>query len=95
MTHICFIDDTLCPDCGASAGPKYPTTKVKIDLRGPDGNAYFVMAIVKRALVRAGATSQETDLYIEESMSGDYDNLLDTATKWASVKYVGRRKRGA
>lgn len=62
---------------------KYPEIEVK--LLGHDGNAFAIMARVKRALESNGISDEEVSQYLEESMSGDYDNLLRTAMKWVSV----------
>lgn len=59
---------------------------VTVQLSGNDGNAFAIMANVKNALKKAGATKDEIDSYISESMSGDYDNLLQTAMKWVEVR---------
>jgi hypothetical protein len=58
---------------------------VKVQLVGEDGNAYAIMGRVSRALKDAGVSEEEIDLYMEESMSGDYDNLLRTAYQWVTV----------
>jgi hypothetical protein len=64
--------------------PKYPNITVK--LVGEDGNAFAIMVRVKQALRRGGVSQEELDKYIEESTSGDYDNLLVTAMNWVKVK---------
>ena len=60
--------------------PLYPDIQVK--LVGEDGNAYAIMGRVEAALKRAGVDKAETDKYIQESTSGDYNNLLRTAMSW-------------
>jgi hypothetical protein len=62
---------------------KYPEIKVK--LVGTDGNAYAIMGNVQKALRRAGVSQEEIAKYLEESMSGDYDNLIATACRWVKV----------
>jgi hypothetical protein len=64
--------------------PKYPN--ITVQLTGNDGNAFAIMGAVKTALRRGGVSKEEQDLYIEESTSGDYDNLLVTAMKWVDVQ---------
>ena len=61
---------------------KYP---ISVQLSGTDGNAFAIMATVKNALKKAGVEQLEIDEYIHESMSGDYDHLLQTAMKWVQV----------
>lgn len=62
---------------------KYPD--IEVELVGRDGNAFAIMANVSKALRRANVPQAEIDKYLEESTSGDYDNLLATATRWVSV----------
>lgn len=63
--------------------PKYP--EIEVELVGQDGNAYAIMGRVEAALKEGGVPKAERDKYMEESMSGDYDNLLQTAMKWVTV----------
>lgn len=62
--------------------PKY---NVEVQLSGNDGNAFAIIASVNRALRNAGATPEEMSQYQQESMSGDYDNLLRVASEWVQV----------
>lgn len=61
---------------------KYP--KIAVQLTGQDGNAFNIMAIVARGLSRNGH-ADEVEAFMEEAMSGDYDNVLATAMRWVSV----------
>ena len=63
--------------------PKYP--EIEVQLTGNDGNAFAVMGAVKRALKRAKVSADEISEYTEQSMSGDYDNLLRVAMSWVTV----------
>ena len=62
--------------------PKYDIT---VELIGHDGNAFAIMGRVRSALKKAGATEEELTQYSNESMSGDYDNLLQVAMQWVEV----------
>lgn len=62
---------------------KYPD--VHVQLSGNNGNAFSIMGAVGQALRRHGVSDAEIKEYTEESMSGDYDHLLQTAMKWVSV----------
>jgi hypothetical protein len=62
--------------------PKY---NIEVQLSGNDGNAFAIMAAVGRALRKAGATDAEISMYQQQSMSGDYDNLLRVASDWVEV----------
>lgn len=63
--------------------PKYPNIEAK--LIGKDGNAFSIMGTVTIALKKGGVSAEEIDSYLTESKSGDYDNLIATATKWVNV----------
>lgn len=65
-------------------GPKYPNITAK--LIGRDGNAYAIMAAVKKALRNGGVSRDEIDQYLKESTSGDYDHLLQTAMDWVNIE---------
>lgn len=62
---------------------KYP--EVEVQLTGNDGNAFSIMGAVSKALRRGGATAEEIEQYMTESMSGDYNNLLRVAMRWVNV----------
>jgi hypothetical protein len=53
---------------------KQPQNHIVIDLTGPDGNAYALMAYAQAFAKRIGIDSKPI---IEEMMSGDYENLLE------------------
>lgn len=63
--------------------PKFNT---EVQLTGKDGNAFSIMASVRSALKKAGATEEELAEYFAESTAGDYHNLLRVADKWVIVK---------
>jgi hypothetical protein len=63
--------------------PKYPIT---VQLTGNDGNAMTIMSNVGRALMRNGVLKEEVDAFYQEAMSGDYDDLLQTAMRWVEVE---------
>ena len=62
---------------------KYP--EIEVQLLGRDGNAFAIMGTIQNALKKAGVSKDEISLYVKESMSGDYENLLRTAMRWVSV----------
>jgi hypothetical protein len=64
--------------------PKYPAIKVHISVA--DNNALSIMGAVSAALREAGISDEEITLFLEESTSGDYDDLLVTVMKWVDVK---------
>lgn len=68
--------------------------KISVQLVGKDGNAFAIMGAVSSAL-RKGLKdyyhydnkkiNETIKEYVEESKSGDYDNLLVTAIKYVDV----------
>ena len=48
--------------------------KVEIDLSGPDGNVFVLMATAKSWAKKA---SKDGDAIVKEMMSGDYDNAVE------------------
>jgi hypothetical protein len=63
--------------------PKYP--KIKVQLTGKNGNAFVLIALVTKALKKNGVPAEEIKKFIEETMSGDYDNVLNTCMDWVEV----------
>jgi len=51
---------------------------IVIDLTGPDGNAFSLMAYAKRF---ANQLELDHELIINEMMEGDYENLLEVFDK--------------
>lgn len=66
--------------------PKYPA--IVVPLVGEDGNAVAIMGRVSNAMRKAGVPQEEINQYLDESMSGDYDNLLRTAIKWVATEQI-------
>ena len=62
---------------------KYPDIEVR--LSGEDGNAFFIIGRVSKALKQAGVPADEVDEFLSEAMSGDYDHLLQTCIRWVEV----------
>jgi hypothetical protein len=62
---------------------KYP--EIEVQLSGEDGNAFSIVGTVSRALKRARVPAEEVALFRSEAMSGDYDNVLQTAMRWVEV----------
>lgn len=62
---------------------RYP--EIEVQLTGEDGNGFFIIARVLKALRRAGISAQERDAFMSEAQAGDYDHLLQTAMEWVEV----------
>lgn len=63
--------------------PKYPDIKVK--LTGGDGNAFGIMGAVSSAMCKADVPKSDRDEFMQQAMSGDYDNLLRVCMEWVDV----------
>ena len=64
--------------------PKYPDAVAQ--LSGADGNAFQIIATVRRALREVRVPADEINRFQDEAMSGDYDALLRTAMEWVTVR---------
>lgn len=53
---------------------KYP--HIKVQLTGKDGNAFFILGTVQRALRKHDVPETEIKEIMDKATSGDYDNLL-------------------
>ena len=65
---------------------KSPLRKPVVQLIGQDGNAFAIMGKIQQALRRGGADKQYIDQYMNEAMSGNYDNLLVVSMKYVDVR---------
>ena len=59
-----------------------PYKKPEIDLRGPDGNAFALMAIAKNYLKQLDYDKEEIDQVIKSMQSSDYENLIRVFNKY-------------
>ena len=72
-----------------------PTKKVDCPLIGEDGNAFFIMGRLDKALQRAGASPEYRKAVQDDMTSGDYDHLLAVAireTEWPKSEPKAERK---
>ena len=63
-----------------------PIYNIDVQLTGRDGNAFSCMAHVVRALRKHGVKQVELDDFMDQAMSGNYNNLLQVCMKWVNVK---------
>lgn len=63
---------------------KYPD--IEVQLTGQDGNAFFVLGSVQKALKAAGVPKEEIDAFFNEATRGDYDALMQTVMRWVTVR---------
>jgi hypothetical protein len=69
-------------DAQAPSGPKFPD--VQVQLSGEDGNAFFIVGRVRKALERAGHREAAVEFF-NEALSGDYDHVLQTCMIYVEV----------
>lgn len=55
------------------------------NLVGINGNAFSVMAYVRKAMKEQGFSKSEIDNYVKEAMSSTYDNLLVESMKYLDL----------
>jgi hypothetical protein len=60
--------------------------EIVVVLSGTDGNAFSVLARVRKSLRKAGVRADVIDEFTVEATSGDYDRLLQTCMKWVTVE---------
>jgi hypothetical protein len=53
-----------------------PYKRPEIDLRGPDGNAFALMAYAKKYAKQLGFENDEIDRILNSMKSSDYENLI-------------------
>lgn len=59
---------------------------ITVTLTGTDGNAFFIIGRVGKAMRNAGVPNDEIEAFRAEAMSGDYDNVLQTCMRWVEVE---------
>ena len=59
--------------------------KPKVKLIGRDGNAFFILGTVRKALLKKGM-EEEAKEFMEKATSGDYDNLLRVVMDFVDVE---------
>ena len=59
---------------------------VHVQLTGQDGNVFAIIGRVRRALLKAGATEQQIDRFMEEmTAAGSCDAALAVVLRWVQV----------
>jgi hypothetical protein len=58
--------------------------RIKVKLIGKEGNSFFIMGTVNKALKKAGM-KEEAKLYLKEATQGDYDHLLMVTQKYVDI----------
>lgn len=57
----------------------------KVKLIGRDGNAFFIIGTVRKALLNVGM-EREAKEFIEKATAGDYNNLLAVVMDYVDVE---------
>lgn len=59
--------------------------KPLVKLIGKNGNAFFILGTVRKALLKNGM-EQEAKEFMEKATAGDYDNLLKVVMDYVDVE---------
>lgn len=62
-----------------------------IDLRGPEGNAFYLMGYAQRFGRQMGCTGDEIENIINKMQSGDYENLVNVFVEFFGDYVILRR----
>ncbi len=60
-------------------------TGVEVPLTGTDGNAFAIIGTVIREMKRAGVAAPIIEIYKDEAIASDYDNLLRVTMRYVDV----------
>ena len=66
--------------------PTPPFPDVTVALSEMDGNAFFILGSVRKALRRGGAGTADLDEFTREATAGGYDHLLQTVMAWVDTE---------
>lgn len=59
--------------------------KPEVKLIGEDGNAFYILAKVSKALKRNGYTKEEVAEYYAQATAGNYSHLLAVTSEWVDI----------
>ncbi len=62
-----------------------PEKRPHVRLVGKDGNAFFILARVQKAMKKAGYSKELIKQYMDEATSGDYDHLLAVTVRYVDA----------
>ena len=60
--------------------PLYPD--IEVQLSGEDGNAFFIIGRVRKAMRKAGLPDETIESFTAEATNGNYDNVLATVMRY-------------
>lgn len=64
---------------------EHPELSVRLHLEGPEGNAFFILGLVRRTLREAGHPG-DAERFLGEAQQGDYAHLLATVRRFVDVR---------
>lgn len=64
--------------------PKYPD--ITVELIGQDSNAFNILGICRRAMIKNRLPQSEIDTFMQEATSSNYDHLLATVCEYFNVE---------
>ena len=59
-------------------------TEIEVKLLGQNGNAFYILGAVTKAMKMAGF-GELAEQYKKEAMAGDYDHLLQVTMEYVNV----------
>jgi len=69
---------------------KRKQNKIVIDLTGPQGNAFYLLGVVKKTFARSGAPELGESI-CEEMKKGDYEHLIKTFDLYLGDHFILER----
>ena len=69
---------------------KQKQDKIVIDLTGPQGNAFYLLAVVQKTFDRSGAHDLGKSI-CDEMMKGDYEHLIKTFDLYLGDHFILER----
>ncbi len=60
-------------------------TGIEVPLVGTDGNAFAIIGNVTKAMREGGVANEIIDIYRDEAIASDYDNLLRVTMHYVDV----------
>ncbi len=69
---------------------KQKQDKIVIDLTGPQGNAFYLLAVVKKTFDRSSAHELGKSI-CDEMMKGDYEHLVKTFDLYLGEHFILER----
>ncbi len=62
--------------------------QVKIDLKGPEGNAFAILNKVLKEMEKGGVSKECINRYRREALLGSYENLLKVTREFVDLEVV-------